>query len=109
MLKTFAIGHLGADPRTRETKDGKQAIDFPLAVKYGKDTTQWLDCSWYAPPEALLPYLKKGSMVCAEGIPEPYHYQDKEGNTVAKLRLKVLQLKLLVSGGEKKDGTDLPF
>ena len=60
-----------------------------------------MDCSYWSDRTAIAPYLKKGTQVYAEGFPEVDTYQNKEGQHVAALRMRVMTVQLL---GSARDG-----
>ena len=92
MYKTILTGNLGADA-TLGQHEGKQVINFNVAVQLGKEKTQWLDCSFWRRPEqstAIIDYLKKGQKVMVEGQVSADVWEGK-----AKLRLMVGAVELL--------------
>lgn len=92
MYKTILTGNLGADA-TLGQHEGKQVINFNVAVQLGKEKTQWLDCSFWRRPEqstAIIDYLKKGQKVLVEGQISADVWDGK-----AKLRLMVGAVELL--------------
>lgn len=92
MYKTILTGNLGADA-TLGQHEGKQVINFNVAVQLGKDRSQWLDCSYWRKAEqstAIIDYLKKGQKVLVEGQITADVWDGK-----AKLRLMVGAVELL--------------
>lgn len=105
MLKLFVIGRLGKDAEQKEI-NGNIVIDFPLVHvrKYrSKDVSgntiitekpTWLNCSYWIDAPKLLEFLKKGTQVYLEGVPDVSGYV-KEGVVLGSLRLKVTTLELV--------------
>lgn len=113
MQQITLIGNLGNDPEERTTPQGTHLLTFSLAVRAGKDTTVWYNCTiWPDRRElfkGLLPHLKKGSRVVVTGqLAEPTTYTSKAGET--KISLKVYPAIInLVGGGEKKEQGSAPI
>lgn len=115
MIKLQIIGHLGRDCIVKEIS-GKNVMNFTVAhtEKFKdqqgvqKDKTVWVDCSYWSDRTAIAPYLKKGTQVYAEGFPEVDTYQNKEGQHVAALRMRVLNIQLLGSANREGGATHNP-
>jgi len=83
------IGHLGKEPESRFTPNGKQVTHFSLAVtqrrKSGSETkeyTEWVNVeAWGRLGEVAQQYLKKGSLVYVEGRLKTDKYEDSKGET----------------------------
>ena len=117
MLKTTAIGYLGNDAQTRQHED-KVVLSFSIAHterfkgKDGKTTekTQWVNCAkWYKATDTIgiAPYLKKGTQVYIEGVPDCRTYTNKEGQTAVDFTVTVSTIELLGSA-KKEEGTAVP-
>ena len=110
MLKLLVIGHLGKDA-TVNNVNGKNVINFTAAhtEKYKDaqgtqiDKTTWVECSYWTERIAIAPYLKKGTQVYAEGIPEIRNYTTNDGRTGSSLVLRVTNIQLL--GSKNADGS----
>lgn len=113
MLKIQAIGHLGKDAELSEYQ-GKKVINFNIAVteswkdKEGKkhERTTWVNCSWWTERLAIKDWLKKGSLVYAEGIPASNAYNDKDGKPLSNLVCRVQTLQLIKSTAERSNASD---
>lgn len=109
MIKLQAIGHLGKDAIVNNV-NGKNVINFTVAhtEKYKdaqgvqKDKTVWVDCAYWTDRTAIAPYLKKGTQVFVDGIPDVRSYTTQDGRNGATLVLKVATVQLL--GGRNDDG-----
>ncbi|GAC1452384.1 MAG: single-stranded DNA-binding protein [Chitinophagaceae bacterium] len=109
MIKLQAIGNLGKDCVTN-TVNGKNVINFNVAhtEKYRdsqgnqKDKTIWVECAYWTDKTAIAPYLRKGTQVYVDGIPEIRTYTKNDGTTAASLNLRVLSVQLL---GSRSDNT----
>lgn len=126
MIKLQIIGHLGKNA-VPNTVNGKQVLNFSVAhnERYKNaqglptERTVWVDCAmWY--PNAVGPYLIQGTYVFVEGVPVVDTYNNNAGGVSAVLKLRVTDLKLLMSGYRTNDGKttqpevetpadDLPF
>ena len=108
MLKLLVIGHLGKDA-TVNNVNGKNVINFTAAhtEKYKDaqgtqiDKTTWVECSYWTERIAIAPYLKKGTQIYAEGIPEIRNYTTNDGRTGSSLVLRITSIQLL---GSKTEG-----
>ena len=109
MIKLQIVGNLGADCIQKEV-NGKTVINFNVAhtekFKDGqgnlKEKTIWVNCAYWTDRTAIVPYLKKGQMVYAEGSPEAEGYMNKDNQPAATLRMRVQNVQLL--GGSKDGG-----
>jgi single-strand DNA-binding protein len=101
MIKLQVIGNLGKDCVTNQV-NGKNVINFNVAhtEKYKdssgavKEKTTWVECAYWTDRIGVAPYLKRGSQVYVEGIPELRHYQKNDGTPGTSLSLRVLSLQL---------------
>jgi single-strand DNA-binding protein len=101
------IGNLGKDAILNNV-NGKSVINFSVASteKYKdaqgtiKESTLWVDCSYWSEKTGLVPYLKKGSQVFVEGKPDVRSYTTTDGRTGATLVLRVTSILLLGSKNE---------
>lgn len=109
MIKLFVIGHLGKDALMNNVS-GKNVLNFTVAhsEKYKDqqgnmvDKTTWVDCAYWTDRVGIAPYLKKGTQVFVEGIPESRGYTAKDGSIASSLTMKVSNIQLL--GGRNQDG-----
>jgi single-strand DNA-binding protein len=92
-------GNLGNEAEMRYTAGGDPIVNFSVAVKAGygeKATTTWIRCNmWGKRGEAVIAYLKKGTMVGVSGELSNREYQDKDGQTRYSLEVRVNDLTLL--------------
>lgn len=100
MLNAVIAGNIGENAKTRQAGNSTVA-SFSVAVEQrgreGKVTT-WVNCSmWGKRGETLVPYLSKGSKVCASG-----ELTTREYNGKTYLELNVSDVTLM--GGTKRDG-----
>ena len=99
----FTIGNI---PELKTIQSGKAVLGLSLAcdVGYGKNKrTSWLSTAlWEKRAEALAPYLVKGQQVyCVLDDVELDEYSKQDGTTGAKMKARIVDIKL-VRGGEKK-------
>ena len=104
MIKLQVIGNLGKDCVTNLV-NGKNVINFNVAntEKFRdaqgnqKEKTVWVDCAYWTDKTAIAPYLKKGTQVYAEGVPDLRTYQKTDGTQGVSLTLRVQSVQLLGS------------
>ncbi len=98
------IGHLGQDA-TVNNVNGKSVINFSVAhsekyknkegVEVNKST--WVSAAYWTDRTAIASYLKKGTQVYLEGVPEARTYTNKNNETLPQLNIRVISLNLLSS------------
>jgi len=101
------IGHLGKDCQVNLVNE-KNVMNFSVAhsEKYRdaggetKERTLWVDCAYWTDRTAVAPYLKKGTQVFVEGIPDVRSYNKNDGTPGVSLTLRVLGVQLLGSKPE---------
>ena len=111
MLKLQVIGHLGKDCITNAV-NGKNVINFSIAhsekfkdsAGIQKEKTIWVECAYWTDRIAIAPYLKKGQMVYADGIPDQRVYTKNDGSQGISLTLRVLNIQLLGSSSKSESG-----
>ena len=111
MIKMSVIGTLGSDA-TVNNVNNRTVVNFSLAhsEKY-KDSngqvvnkTVWVSVSYWVERTSIAQYLKKGGNIYCEGIPSVDTYKNKDGQTVAQLRLRATMVQLL--GGNKQENNN---
>ncbi len=96
------IGRLTADSTVKTIGDGKQVVNFSIAMndsykpKDGekKEVTTYVDCSFWKDAKRAQ-YLKKGALVLLTGRIGTNAYLDREGNAVARLTFHVNDINIL--------------
>ncbi|MCY7421559.1 MAG: single-stranded DNA-binding protein [Chitinophagaceae bacterium] len=109
MVRLHVIGHLGKDGVVNNV-NGKNVINFTVAHSekfkdaqgVQKDKTLWVDCAYWTERTGIAPYLKKGTQVYAEGVPDIRTYTTADGRQGSTLSLRVSTVQLL--GGRSGDG-----
>jgi len=104
MIKMQVIGHLGQDA-TVNNVNGKSVINFSVAhsEKYkNKDGLEvnksiWVSAAYWTDRTAIAPYLKKGTQVYLEGVPEAKTYTNKNNEILPQLNVRIVLLTLLSS------------
>ena len=107
MIQLQLIGHLGADATTNEV-NGKTVINFSVAHSEKwrdsqgneKERTTWVSCSYWVQSANISQYLKKGTQVYVEGIPDVKIVTLRDSQQVPSLQLRVNTIQLL---GGKRD------
>ncbi len=108
MIKLQVIGNLGKDCVLNQV-NGKNVINFSVAhtEKFKdssgatKEKTTWVECAYWTDRTGVAPYLKRGSQVYVEGIPELRHYTKNDGTAGTTLSLRVVSLQLV---GNRPEG-----
>lgn len=102
MLHTQVIGRLGADATTNTVGD-RVVINFSVAADIGKNKqgnklTRWVKCAIWrdAGKDAIASYLKKGTQVYVDGLPDAKSWEGQNGLQV-NIELTVYKVKLLSS------------
>lgn len=106
MITLSIIGRLGKDATVNEV-NGKKVINFSVCHsqknKEGIEKSTWVECAKWGETTGVAPYLKKGTQVFVEGLPDVNVYDKKDGSGQgASLRVMVNKIELL-GGGEKSD------
>jgi single-strand DNA-binding protein len=102
LIKLTVIGNLGRDAIVRDVQ-GKSVISFSVAhtekfkdnMGVQKDKTTWIECNYWSERTNLVPYLKKGNQIYVEGQPNIDVYENKDGQKVASIKLRVTLIQLL--------------
>jgi len=88
-------GRLGRDSEIKQVGDNK-LLSFSLAsdTGYGQNkSTIWIDCSiWGERGVKLSDFLKKGTSATVIGSISEREYQNKEGQTVKSLQMRVNEI-----------------
>jgi len=128
MLRIQSICHLGQDA-TINVVNGKSVINFSAAYSErfknqdGSEVnnTIWLSCAYWTDKTNIASYLKKGIQIFLEGKPDVKIYNNKQGQQIPQLHVRVSGIKLLSSKDEQskpqeqqrtedtKEVDDLPF
>jgi len=105
-----AIGHLGKDVEVKY-HGTESVLNFSVAHTdkwrdngIQKEKTTWVSCSWWVENTNIAQYMRKGTLVYVEGIPEAKIWKKKEGEPQPYLNLRVFSLQLL-SSGRRDDST----
>lgn len=103
--QTTVIGHVGRDPETRYTTDGKAVANFSVAYSEkvkGQDHTTWYRVSCFdKTAEVAGKYVRKGAPVMVVGRMREREWQDKDGNKRTQWELMCDRLVLL---GSRQEG-----
>lgn len=102
MIKLQVIGNLGKDALLNQV-NGKNVINFTVAhteryrdsAGQPKEKTTWVECAYWTDRTGVVPYLKKGSQVFAEGTPEIRQFTRSDGTPGSSLSLRVNYLQLV--------------
>lgn len=114
MIKTSIIGHLGQDCQVN-TVNGKTVINFSVAhtdkwvnqAGIAQEKSLWVSCSYWSDRTNIAQYLKKGTQVYVDGIPDVKTYTTGRGEVLPQMTLRV-QVVQLVGGGAKQTGDQHP-
>ena len=103
-LSAEAVGNLGKDVKSIQTKSGKSMATFSIAVTslaMGADgqyseSTQWVGCTLFgALADRAVKCLKKGASVLVRGEPKVTQFTKKTGESAAMLEIVVNDFVLL--------------
>lgn len=102
VIRFQLVGNVGKDA-TVNTVNGKYVINFSLAhtqswldpqgVKQSK--TRWFDCAIWRTNDKIAPYIKKGSLVYVEGIPDVKKFTRQSGEADATIAINVEYINIL--------------
>ena len=113
MLKAEIIGHLGNDCIVNNV-NGKTVVNFSVAHSdkwlnangEQKERTVWVSCSYWSEKTNVANYLKRGTQVYVEGIPDVKLYKDRQGDMIPQLTMRVQSIQLL--GGNQNNQQPKP-
>lgn len=102
------IGHLGNDCIVNNV-NGKTVVNFSVAHSDKwlnangelKERTVWVSCSYWSEKTNVANYLKRGTQVYVEGIPDVKLYKDRQGDMIPQLTMRVQSIQLL--GGNQNN------
>lgn len=109
MNKLFIIGNLTSDPELRTSPDGKNVVNFGVAVNRRKkpDGTQETDffrvTAWNALADLCAKYLTKGRKISAVGSVSGHAYLAKDGKPKASLEMLAQEVEFLSSPNTDKE------
>lgn len=107
MISLQVIGNLGRDA-TVNNVNGKNVINFSVchtdkykdASGQQKEKQIWVEAAYWSDKTNIAEYLKKGTLVFVEGLPESKMYKKQDGSQVASLTLRVGKVNLLSKGND---------
>lgn len=122
-MNTIIItGNLTKDPTTKKTNSDKLVVSSTLAVNrpYTKDQSDFFDFEvWGTQADYVARYGHKGDRAEIIGSMESFEYEKKDGGKVFGWKVKVSNINIYASKGEKKSDKpnesaedmpdDLPF
>ena len=89
-------GRITHDLNIKVTPTNKQVLDFQIAVRETKDESIFVRCqAWEQNADYLSSYAAKGSMVAITGSLKVDKYQNKEGNNVEKVYVRVSRAEIM--------------
>jgi single-strand DNA-binding protein len=119
------VGHIGREPESRVSQNGKEVLSFSVATSAGygdeKKTTWWNVVLFGKQAEVGAKHLSKGDPVMITGEPSLEEWKDRDGNTRTTLKLTGRELVFLKGKDEgerqpapaakpvKKATEDAPF
>lgn len=116
--KVIIAGHLGRDPETRYTADGKDVTNITVATSEKwkdkatgeqKEATEWHRIVFFGKTaEVAGEYLKKGAAVMVEGKLKTRKWQDKEGQDRYTTEIQADQLHFLSGKSDRQPATQEP-
>ncbi|HTE11827.1 MAG TPA: single-stranded DNA-binding protein [Chitinophagaceae bacterium] len=108
-------GRLTANAVVKEISEGKQVVNFSIAVndryktKGGErvESTRYFKCAYWA-TTAIAPFLRKGGLVELSGRIDVQVWNDKEGKAKGTLTMHVNNIKLLGNPRDQEQGIEKP-
>ena len=102
MVKLNLIGHIGQDCVVNNV-NGKTVINFSVAhtekwtnsAGQQQEKSLWVSCSYWSERTNLASYLKKGTQVYVEGVPDVKTYTTGRGEVLPQMTLRVQMVQLL--------------
>jgi len=109
MVKLTLIGNLGQDCVVNNV-NGKSVINFSVAhtekwtdsLGAQREKSLWVSCSYWSEKTNIANYLKKGTQVYVEGIPDVKTYTTGRGEVLPQMTLRV-QIVQLVGGNKQSE------
>ena len=111
------VGHLGADPEKKETRDGKPMAKLRIATKAATKegrTSWWYVTAFRWSADYALQYLKKGDQVLVDGEITMRDYMDKNGNKRQSVDIVADRIQSMGKRQERSEqaqtnGEEIPF
>ena len=109
--KVILVGNLGKDPEVRHLESGSVVANITLATtetykdKEGNrvSNTEWHDLEmWEGLARIAEQYLRKGKQIYVEGRIKSDTWEDEQGNTRKRTRIRVNNMTML--GGNQNEG-----
>ena len=110
--KAILVGHLGADPETRNTPSGAAVANLRLATSEQwtdkqsgekKERTEWHRVvAWGRLAEICAQYMRKGQLVYVEGSIETRKWTDSDGNDRYSTEIRARDIQMLGGKGEQR-------
>ena len=108
-------GRLTANATVKEISEGKQVVNFSIAVndRYktkggeAKENTRFFKCAYWL-STAIAPFLKKGGLVELAGRIDVQVWNDMEGKPRGALTMHVNNIKLLGSTKGQETNVEKP-
>ncbi len=101
-------GHVGRDPETRYSTDGKAVSNFSVAYSYrtkGEKATTWFRVAAFdKTADVVSQYVKKGTPVLVSGEMRSREYTDKDGNKRESWEIACNRLVLLGGKSDSDEG-----
>ncbi|WP_212680042.1 single-stranded DNA-binding protein, partial [Salmonella enterica] len=99
-------GNIGHDLDLRYTGGGKAVLNFNIAVRAGRDNTDWFRLVvWDKQAEMVNKYCGKGSKIGISGRLSTNEFQDKEGNNRKNVEITAFNVEFLDSKGSSQGDT----
>lgn len=109
MNKIIIKGRLVADPELKTTANGKNVVNFKIAVdrKYSKEKLcDFFDCfAWEKAADFIFKYFNKGKEILATGEMQCRKWQDNDGKNRYTWEMKVDEVEFC---GSKNDTNSAP-
>lgn len=95
----YLIGRVGQDPDIKYFESGSVVAKLSLAVRRGRDTTDWFACEfWGKTAQVVADYVNKGSQIGIQGALKIEQWTDRNtGNARSRPVIRCDKLELLGS------------
>lgn len=116
--KVLLVGHLGKDPETRYSPDGKAVANVTIATSEQwkdktsgekQERTEWHRVVFFGRlAEIVDQYVKKGAQIYVEGRLQTRKWKDKEGNDRYTTEIVANEMQMLGGKGDGGERAERP-
>ncbi len=118
LLKLQVLGNIGQDATVSEV-NGRFCVNFSVAHNKQftdndgvlRKITTWVSCGYWKDDKkktVIAQYLKAGTIVLVEGVPEVRQYKNKDGQMVVSLQCNVSNINLAGTAQKTENAQQVP-